>query len=243
MARSFSGPVDHQSEIGQLSCRGRHPRIAAVALRETSGTESVYRAGGFFVSDVAWSYSGAGATPLIDMTSRANRACIDWTFEFVIPTCDGEFLARYSDSGLCGLNFPSPTLRIANVSDPQEVPEPIRSWHVLTVEALRAALEGRAPGRFPPLDLSVGSEFQQQVWQRLLQIGPGRTESYGEVAAAIGRPKATRAVGGACGSNPIPVLVPCHRVLAAHQRIGGFSSDPKWKWELLAREGVRPRQR
>jgi AraC family transcriptional regulator, regulatory protein of adaptative response / methylated-DNA-[protein]-cysteine methyltransferase len=176
------------------------------------------------------------------MTSRANRAWKDWTFEFVIPTCDGEFLARYSEAGLCGLNFPSPTLRTANVSDPQEVPEPIRSWHVLTVEALRAALEGRAPGRFPPLDLSSGSEFQQRVWQRLLQITPGRTESYGEVAAAIGRPKATRAVGGACGSNPIPVLVPCHRVLAAHQRIGGFSSDPKWKWELLAREGVRPKQ-
>jgi len=66
----------------------------------------------------------------------------------------------------------------------------------------------------------------------------GRTKSYGEVAQAIGKPKAVRAVGGACGANPIPVLVPCHRVLAAHGKIGGFGGGLEWKRKLLTREGV-----
>ena len=71
------------------------------------------------------------------------------------------------------------------------------------------------------------------------QIRTGQTRSYGEIAKEIGRPKALRAVGGACGANPIPVFVPCHRVLAANQRIGGFSGGLDWKRKLLKREGVR----
>ena len=55
----------------------------------------------------------------------------------------------------------------------------------------------------------------------------------------LGKPNALRAVGGACGANPIPVFVPCHRVLAAHDKIGGFSSGLNWKRKLLAREGVK----
>ena len=66
----------------------------------------------------------------------------------------------------------------------------------------------------------------------------GKTKSYGEVARAIGKPKAVRAVGGACGANPIPVLIPCHRVLAANRKLGGFSGGLNWKRKLLAQERV-----
>jgi len=72
----------------------------------------------------------------------------------------------------------------------------------------------------------------------LRKIARGRTKSYGEIARAVGNPKAVRAVGGACGANPIPVLVPCHRVLAANNKLGGFSGGLNWKRELLAGEGV-----
>lgn len=72
----------------------------------------------------------------------------------------------------------------------------------------------------------------------MTKIQLGKTRSYGEIARAIGNPKAVRAVGGACGANPIPVLVPCHRVLAANQKFGGFSSGLEWKRALLMREGV-----
>jgi methylated-DNA-[protein]-cysteine S-methyltransferase len=73
----------------------------------------------------------------------------------------------------------------------------------------------------------------------LCRIGCGRAWSYKEVARAIGRPNAVRAVGGACGANPIPVLVPCHRVLAANYGLGGFSAGLDWKRMLLEREGVQ----
>jgi O-6-methylguanine DNA methyltransferase len=107
----------------------------------------------------------------------------------------------------------------------------------MTVAALKEALAGGTPRKLPPLDLSAGTEFQQSVWRAMLEIGPGETLSYGEVARAIGKPRALRAVGGACGANPIPVFVPCHRVLAAGHKLGGFSSGLNWKRKLLEIEG------
>ncbi len=103
---------------------------------------------------------------------------------------------------------------------------------------LKSSLAGRKPKNLPPLDLSGGTEFQKRVWNALRKISTGRTKSYGEIAQAIGKPKAVRAVGGACGANPVPVFVPCHRVLAANKKLGGFSGGLDWKRSLLAREGV-----
>jgi O-6-methylguanine DNA methyltransferase len=82
-------------------------------------------------------------------------------------------------------------------------------------------------------------ENGKRVWSVMRTIWVGQTLSFGEIARAIGNPKAVRAVGGACGANPIPVLVPCHRVLAANGRIGGFSGGLDWKRKLLEREGVK----
>ncbi len=70
----------------------------------------------------------------------------------------------------------------------------------------------------------------------MLEIPFGEVLSYAQLALKAGKPAAVRAVGGACGANPIPVLVPCHRVVAANRRIGGFSSGLKWKRLLLSRE-------
>ena len=71
-----------------------------------------------------------------------------------------------------------------------------------------------------------------------MTIPSGRTRTYQEIARAVNRPGGARAVGQACGANPIPVLIPCHRVLAAHGRLGGFSSGLECKMRLLQREGV-----
>jgi len=114
----------------------------------------------------------------------------------------------------------------------------IRKWHRATAVALKNILAGRSPGKFPPLDLSGGTMFQRQVWNALRKIARGRTKSYSEIARAIGKPKAVRAVGGACGANPIPVLVPCHRVVAANGKLGGFSGGLNRKRDLLKREGT-----
>jgi O-6-methylguanine DNA methyltransferase len=169
-------------------------------------------------------------------TSERNQ-----TTSISIATPDGRFLARYGRKGLVSLDFPG-AAKIGprgSLSARQRVPGDIRRWHRVTVAALKQALAGRQPQALPPLDLSAGTELQRRVWRVLRKIGRGQTRSYGEIARAIGRPKTVRAVGGACGANPIPVLVPCHRVLAINGKIGGFSGGLDWKRTLLKREGVR----
>ena len=156
-----------------------------------------------------------------------------WT---LIPTPDGLFRAGFSSNGLCRLLFPG-----------QEVPEEPPSieaeegdldWEALTSDALRAQLDGREPGELPPLDWCGGTDFQKRVWQALQEIPAGETRSYGDLALKLGVEGGARAVGTACGANPIPVLVPCHRVLAADQGLGGFSGGLDWKKRLLEREGA-----
>lgn len=154
--------------------------------------------------------------------------------KLAVPTADGIFTAHYSEGGLAQLDFPGD--KRSNSADAVPVAEAI-AWHATTIKALNELLSGRAPHTLPPLDLSCGSEFQQQVWQALLRIDFGRTKTYAEVAEDIGNLQATRAVGAACGANPIPVLVPCHRVLAAKGKLGGYSGSAGWKEKLLAREG------
>ena len=173
--------------------------------------------------------------------------------ELPIATRDGIFLAHYSEKGLAGLDFPK-TIRRRRGDESQTIPvsvelngdssrrllqKNISRWHRATTEALNKVLTGRDAKNLPPLDWTGKTEFQQAVWREMLKITAGQTKSYGEIAEAIGKPKAVRAVGGACGANPIPVLVPCHRVLAANKKIGGFSGGLDWKRKLLASEGVK----
>lgn len=155
-----------------------------------------------------------------------------------IATREGEFIAEYSAQGLARLHFPTASLTNPQASTGRPAVA-IRTWHRSTEVALMAILDGCAPRAFPPLDLSAGTSFQQTVWRALEKIPFGQTRSYGEIASAIGNPKSVRAVGGACGANPIPVFVPCHRVLAAKGKLGGFSGGLDWKQTLLEREGVR----
>ncbi len=155
-------------------------------------------------------------------------------FTLSVHTAAGVFEATYCLEGMCGLSFPSAASTARNE---HSAPGPIRNWHALTTEALRRVFEGREPGCLPPLHLVSGTEFQRKVWTAMRIIPFGQTASYQEIAAAIGHPKATRAVGGACGANPIPVFIPCHRVLAAGGRLGGFSGGLAWKRKLLSLEG------
>lgn len=156
-----------------------------------------------------------------------------------IATPDGVFTAHFSKQGLARLEFPARGKQPApTVLTPALAPPEFRARHLLVETALRRALLGQLPEAWPALDLSAGRSFQRRVWEVLRTIPPGRTMTYGEVAAAVGRPTALRATGGACGANPVPVLIPCHRVLAAHGGLGGFSGGLEWKKKLLEREGV-----
>ncbi len=89
-----------------------------------------------------------------------------------------------------------------------------------------------------PLDLAAGTIFQQSVWCAAAETAYGTTVTYGELAQRIGNPAAARAVGTALGANPVCIVVPCHRVLAANHNLGGFSAGLHWKRFLLELEGI-----
>ena len=91
-----------------------------------------------------------------------------------------------------------------------------------------------------PLEDLQGTPFQQDVWKACREIPYGRVSSYGALARRIGRPGAARAVGQALGANPLPLLIPCHRVVTAQERLGGFSGGVRWKKKLLRLEDAAP---
>jgi len=152
------------------------------------------------------------------------------------PTLLGEAFAATTERGLCALQLAEPHPegwlrarwpRATLVEDPNAGRE--------ALDVLRGAARARAP-----LALHVrGTPFQVRVWQALLEhCGAGETTTYGELAAAMGRTGAARAVGGAVGANPIAVLIPCHRVLRRHGALGGYRWGLPRKRILLAWESA-----
>ena len=135
------------------------------------------------------------------------------------------------------MNFP--TIPSPDAGEDKPVPDDVAVYLQTTKRALAEALKSGAARRMPPFDWSGHTEFQQRVWKALCAVPSGCTRTYAEVAAVIGSPGALRAVGNACGANPIPILVPCHRVLAAGNKLGGFSGGLDWKRKLLAIESPR----
>ena len=104
-------------------------------------------------------------------------------------------------------------------------------------EEFLAYLEGKRR-RFTFKTDPRGTAFQREVWRELSRIPYGETVSYGEIARRIGRPKSSRAVGNAVGANPLPIVIPCHRVIKSDGSIGGFSSGLHLKRKLLSIEGI-----
>ncbi len=107
------------------------------------------------------------------------------------------------------------------------------------VRQIQEFLEGKRDAFELPLDLRA-TPFQREVYDALLAIPYGETRTYSEVARAIGHPTAVRAVGTANGANPIPIVIPCHRVVATGGRLGGFGGGLPMKRKLLAMEHARP---
>lgn len=98
-------------------------------------------------------------------------------------------------------------------------------------------LEGKLKEFQTRLDLSSGTPFQISVWRGLLKVPYGTVTTYGEVAKRVGNPHAARAVGNAVGANPLPIIVPCHRVVATNG-LGGYSGGMEIKKSLLRTEGI-----
>jgi len=104
---------------------------------------------------------------------------------------------------------------------------------------LREYFAGRRAVFDVPLDLSSGTPFQRRVWRACASIPYGEVRSYGELARMAGCPRGARAVGQVMGSNPVPLVVPCHRVIRSDGSLGGFGSGLWVKRRLLRIEGVK----
>jgi methylated-DNA-[protein]-cysteine S-methyltransferase len=143
----------------------------------------------------------------------------------------GQLFLVTDDSGLCQIRFangkhpakPDPTWK----ENPTPLQEPIRQ--------LRAYFAGELETFDLPL-APQGTPFQRKVWKLLCDIPYGETISYGELARRAGNPKASRAVGLANGSNPIPIVIPCHRVIGSDGKLTGYGGGLPIKEKLLALE-------
>ncbi len=108
-------------------------------------------------------------------------------------------------------------------------------------EQIRAAVAGDRVQWTWAASPIVGTPFQREIWRQLQRIPSGSTISYGELARRCGRPAAARASGSACGKNPLPLRLPCHRVVQADGSLGGFTGDLRVKAQLIAGESATAR--
>jgi O-6-methylguanine DNA methyltransferase len=146
------------------------------------------------------------------------------------------WIAR-SAQGLVRIEFGRSRRRIAEMLGSalpiEDDPSPFQE----IVRKLASYAGGKTVTFDEPLDLR-GTPFQKAVWKAMTTIPRGETRSYAWLAATVGKPRAFRAVANACGANPLPVVIPCHRVIASDGTIGGFSSGLAMKRKLLAVEGI-----
>jgi AraC family transcriptional regulator of adaptative response/methylated-DNA-[protein]-cysteine methyltransferase len=150
-------------------------------------------------------------------------------------------LVAGTQRGLCRLTFDEDSAALRD-RFPRAAVVPDDGTLAPLVEGVLAVLAD--PGAMPDLPLDVrGTVFQERVWAELRKIPVGETRSYADIAAAVGAPGATRAVGSANGANPIAVLVPCHRVVRSDGTLGGYAGGLERKRALLAAEGAAPEPR
>jgi len=212
--------------------RGLRAKRAADALTETDQvTEAIYEAG----------YSGpsrfyADAKERLGMTPSAWRdGGRGETIRFAIAESPlGPLLVAATPKGICRLTFDEDESALAyRFPNATIIPDDgtISAW----VEGALEAIEH--PQSAPELPLDVrGTAFQEAVWKELRRIPLGETRSYADIARAVGQPDAVRAVGTANGSNPVAVIVPCHRVIRSDGSLGGYAGGLERKRKLLAAE-------
>jgi methylated-DNA-[protein]-cysteine S-methyltransferase len=151
-----------------------------------------------------------------------------------MPSPVGDLKLIASDDGLVAVQWKK--------GRPQRVPleefveNPAHPLLLRTERELNEYFSGKRTAFTVPLDMR-GTHFQKQVWEALLGIPFGETRSYGQIAKQLGKPNATRAVGAANGRNPIPIIVPCHRVIGSTGSLTGFGGGLERKDLLLKLEG------
>lgn len=150
----------------------------------------------------------------------------------------GKLLLGADNEGLCRISFNSPS-HYGKSMRPEKSDDTLKS----VIRWLDIYFAGKKPDFMPQLHLS-GTEFQILVWKILLTVSYGKTMTYGEIAKLVaaelgGKKMSAQAVGGAVGRNPILIIVPCHRVIGAGDKLGGYAAGPELKRWLLSWESRR----
>jgi methylated-DNA-[protein]-cysteine S-methyltransferase len=169
------------------------------------------------------------------MRTKSPNQGKEWLVYFP-DTPIGPLKLYFTDRGLSALDFAGESASPAtgHAAPPAHLQPLIEA----VKQQLKAYFEGK-PTDFQDLALDPpGTPFQRRVWQELCRIPMGQTISYKELARRIGKPMACRAVGQANGRNPIPLIIPCHRVISANGRLGGYNSGLDRKRWLLRHEGA-----
>jgi AraC family transcriptional regulator, regulatory protein of adaptative response / methylated-DNA-[protein]-cysteine methyltransferase len=213
--------------------RGLRNRRSEAALKAGGRvTDAVYDAG---YSGPSSFYSDAkerlGMTPSA-WRDGGRRETIRWT-HFDSPL--GRMLIAATSKGICRLTFDDSEASLRRHFPQATIVEDAGGLKEL-VEGALAAIESPLAARELPIDVA-GTAFQEAVWRELRKIPPGETRSYAQIAAAIGQPKAVRAVGTANGDNHVAVLIPCHRVIRSDGTLGGYAGGLDRKRKLLDAEG------
>ena len=176
-----------------------------------------------------------GMTPA---TYAKGGAGVDIVF-VTVPTSLGRLLVAATDRGVCrvmlGDNAATLEADLRREFDAAQIRQERGGNLEPFVEAILSYLEGREPHLDLPLDIRA-TAFQRRVWQELQRIPFGQTRTYTQVAKAIGEPKATRAVANACASNPVALVIPCHRVMREDGELGGYRWGVERKEALLEME-------
>jgi methylated-DNA-[protein]-cysteine S-methyltransferase len=188
---------------------------------------------------------GAAAAADLEAAKRAlvDRADGEGLVEVAYARMDspfGELLLAATDKGIVRLglpNYPGDDVlaELAAVVSPRVLEAPARLDPAR--RELDAYFEGRLDRFEVPVDWRLAHGFRGKVLHQIARIPYGKTLSYGEVAAKAGNPRAFRAAGTACGSNPVPLIVPCHRVVQASGEPGNYGGGPEMKRALLELEG------
>ncbi len=214
--------------VGRLKARLREGATVTTALYEAGygASSRLYEQAGGQLGMTPGTYQRGGPRERIGFT--------------IIACPLGRLLLAGTERGVCALTLADDDATLEDALH-AEFPraelvrqdEPLRAW----AEEVCARLAGSAPHAGLPLDVR-GTAFQRRVWEELCAIPAGQTRTYGEVAERIGRPTAARAVARACATNPVSVLIPCHRVIRGDGALGGYRWGLARKEALLAQETI-----
>ena len=264
VCRALEAAADAPPTLAQLGARfGRSPfhlqrtfkRVVGVTPRQYAAARRMQRARKSLreARDVTAAIYDAGfgsssrlyeqASGRLGMTPASYRRYgAGTTISYTITSCDfGRMLVAATERGIAAVTFAASDADLERELRHEFAAAEIRRDDAAlgsAVDAIVAGIAGKEPAQPVPLDVRA-TAFRIRVWEALRAIPRGETRSYSDIARAVGSPKAARAVGTACATNPVPIIVPCHRVVREDGSLGGYAYGLDRKRTLLEREKRR----